>query len=179
MIKIGESYKFVSSSRYDGLFKFSGKKVTVLSENNDRDPETERLWNVVMEDGHKLIVFESEISGELEESGQYYNSEGKWIRDLCFSCEKRPKKYATGLCECCHQITVKADLGPEYKTDKKVFTCISEADGEFACILGVRSSLESAKKIPKKLGYEQIGHSNRHWQKGECKITILEDDLLD
>lgn len=101
------------------------------------------------------------------------------MKPLCFSCDKRPQKYTTGLCECCNQFTVKADLGPEHRTDKRVYTCISEIDGEFACILGVRSSLESAKKIPEKLGYKPTDYSNRFWQKDECKITILEDDLLD
>ena len=28
---------------------------------------------------------------------------------LCLSCDKRPLKYATGLCEECHQVALRAD----------------------------------------------------------------------
>jgi len=178
MIKAGQSYKFFSSSR--DYCEFSGQIVKVIKEDTNRDPEIECLWVVETACGRQFSAFASEISGEIENTWQYFDSKGRWKRTLCFSCENRPKKYATGLCEFCNQFTVKADLnselGPNIKA-KKVYSCVSEVNGEFACILAVRSSLESAKKIPEELGYEKIIHSNHFWQKGECKITISEDDL--
>lgn len=42
-----------------------------------------------------LLLIEAELKGKLE--------------TLCFSCDTHQQKYATGLCEFCHQIAVHAD----------------------------------------------------------------------
>lgn len=67
MILVGKSYEFVSSSfgqltdQGAPLFWFSNQKVTVLSEDTNRDSEIERLWKVMTENGHTFSAFEPKI----------------------------------------------------------------------------------------------------------------------